>query len=138
MTSPQSFEKIASVVQRLVPQASALWLFGSAVRHQMQPDSDIDLAVALSAPLTIEEKWSLQTALTQQLGAEVDLLDFSRLPTIMQFQVLETGQLLYAKDPVATELYSAFVRTEYMDIQRWRQPMIAKLARELHPSLSRA
>lgn len=122
---------IAKAVHQVLPQARALWLFGSAARNEMRDDSDIDLAVTLPAPLTPLEKWQVQSQLAQLLGADIDLLDFGRLPTVMQYQVIETGQLLFATDPVATETYNAFVRSEYMDIQRWRQPMIAKLTQEL-------
>jgi predicted nucleotidyltransferase len=114
-----------------LPQANALWLFGSAARHELRADSDIDLAVTLPTALQSAEKLRVTTALSTALGRDVDLLDFSRLPTVMQFQVLETGQLLYTDNAVKTETYSAFVRTEYQHIQRWREPMIAQLTRDL-------
>lgn len=129
-TAPDS-ARITKLVQQELPQARALWLFGSAARGDMQDDSDIDLAVTLPEPLDAQEKWELQIRLGRQLGFDVDLLDFARLPTVMQLQIIETGQLLFAKDPLATEMYNAFVRTEYLDIQRWRQPMIVQLAADL-------
>lgn len=129
-TAPDS-ARITKLVQQELPQSRALWLFGSATRGDMQNDSDIDLAVTLPEPLDAQEKWELQIRLGRQLGFDVDLLDFARLPTIMQLQIIETGQLLFAKDPLATEMYNAFVRTEYLDIQRWRQPMIVQLAADL-------
>jgi uncharacterized protein len=131
MSTPPSSAQMVAAIHQVLPQANALWLFGSAARHELRADSDIDLAVTLPTALQSAEKLRVTTALSTALGRDVDLLDFSRLPTVMQFQVLETGQLLYTDDAVKTETYSAFVRTEYQHIQRWREPMIAQLTRDL-------
>lgn len=129
--APPSSAQVVAAIHQVLPQANALWLFGSAARNELRAHSDIDLAVILPNALQSTEKMHATAALSTALGRDVDLLDFSRLPTVMQFQVLETGQLLYTDDAVKTETYSAFIRTEYQHIQRWREPMIAQLTRDL-------
>lgn len=131
MKTAPSHDVIAQAVHHALPQARAAWLFGSAARGTFREDSDLDIAVDLPEPLPGPRRWHLSVQLATQLGCDVDLLDFRRLHTVMQFQVLSTGQLLFSRDPAATESYNGFVCTEYQNIQAWRQPMIAALAQRL-------
>jgi uncharacterized protein len=125
---------LIAAVRRILPHASALWLFGSATRHALQADSDLDIAVLLPEPLAGRDKLLAAEALADALGRDVDLLDFARLHTVMQVQILETGSLLFADEPAKLWAWCGRIRTEYLHIQRWRQPMIARLAEALVPS----
>lgn len=121
---------VAAVLDGL-PTASAVWLFGSAAKGHWRAGSDLDLAVQTSQTWSAADRLEAANRLSQQLGIEVDLLDFQRLDTVMQVQVLDTGRLLYARDPVALIQYAGFLHTEYQHIQRWRQPMMRTLADRL-------
>lgn len=123
---------VAAAVQQVLPRVQAAWLFGSAAEpERLRSDSDIDVAVWVDEPLNPAALWTAQQALAERLGRDVDVLDYLRLPTVMQVQVLTTGHLLFDHDPVRTSGYNGFVRTEYQHIQRWRQPMMAALAKRL-------
>jgi uncharacterized protein len=127
-------EALVAAVRTVLPCASALWLFGSAARQALRADSDVDLAVLLPEPLTGMDKIKKTQALADLLGRDVDLLDFARLHTVMQVQILETGTLLFADAPAKLWAWSGRIRTEYLHIQRWRQPMISHLTEALMPS----
>lgn len=131
MTTAPSADVITQAIGEVLPQARAAWLFGSGVGGSFHESSDLDIAVDLREPLYGVARWQLTTSLALRLGREVDLLDFRRLHTVMQFQVLSTGQLLFSRDMADTQSYGGFVRTEYQNIQTWRQPMIAALAKRL-------
>lgn len=137
-TAAPTAASLVQAIQSALPDAQAAWLFGSAVRGEMHAESDIDIAVWLPNAWTVNEKIAAYALLSDQLKAPVDLLDFRRLPTVMQVQILETGALLFSHHPAALEMYCARIRTEYLHIQRWRQPMIERLAAELsqHTPLS--
>lgn len=121
---------VAAVLDGL-PTASAVWLFGSAAKGHWRAGSDLDLAVQTGQAWSAADRLEAANRLSQHLGIEVDLLDFQRLDTVMQVQVLDTGRLLYARDPVALIQYTGFLHTEYQHIQRWRQPMMRALADRL-------
>lgn len=128
-------EALAQAIRSVLPQARAAWLFGSAARNALRDDSDIDLAVDLPHPLAGLEKREASERLAAQWSRDVDLLDFRRLHTVMQFQVLDTGRLIFAADPAALQQYNGFVFTEYQNIQRWRRPMMVQLAERLSQPL---
>lgn len=124
-------EAIAAAVVAVVPSATAVWLFGSAVNGRWHAGSDLDIAVQIPERWSPSERFEAAMALGARLNIDVDLLEFQRLDTVMQVQILETGRLLVAREPVALLQYEGFLRTEYQNIQRWRQPLVRALADRL-------
>ena len=131
MNQPPADATISKAVRELLPTASAAWLFGSAAKGRWTKDSDLDIAVDLPVALSSIERWELAQALADRLGAPVDLLDFRRLHTVMQVQILHSGRLLFATEPALTASYGGFVHTEYQHMQRWRLPLMQQLAQRL-------
>lgn len=123
--------QIAAALGRVLPQARAAWLFGSAVSGSMRHDSDLDIAVKLDLPLPPDSRRAAVNELQQLLATDVDLLDFTRLHTVMQHQILTTGRLLFDWTPERTLSYSGFVASEYQNIQSWRQPLMQQLTARL-------
>lgn len=124
-------DTIAAAVAGAVPSATAVWLFGSAAQGRWHAGSDLDLAVLAPQAWLPADRFKAAQDLGRRLGHDVDLLDFRRLDTVMQMQILGTGRKLLDRDPVATLQYEGFLRTEYQNIQRWRQPMMRGLADRL-------
>lgn len=124
---------VAAVVQ-CVPGATAAWLFGSAANGRWRAGSDLDIAVQTREDWLPADRFEAANALSERLGIDVDLLDFQRLDTVMQVQIIGTGRRLMARDPVALLQYEGFLHTEYQNIQRWRQPMMRALADRLSAS----
>jgi len=131
MQLPPSQDALAHAVREVLPQARAAWLFGSAAQGRFRPGSDLDIAVDVAQPVPVMERWDAAQRLARQFGVDVDLLDFRRISTVMQYQVLATGTLLFDRDPTATAVYAGFVLSEYQNIQQWRQPMVRQLARRM-------
>ncbi len=76
-----------------------LSLFGSVLRNDFSPDSDIDVLVAFSP----EAKWSLldlsrmQDELSSSLGRNVDLVDIKGLRNpFRRREILATKEVVYA------------------------------------------
>jgi len=126
-----SDQTIADAVLAVLPAATAVWLFGSAAKGRWRAGSDLDIAVQVPGKWSASERFDAAMALANRLSIDVDLLDFQRLDTVMQVQILQTGRLLMARDPVRLLQYEGFLRTEYQNIQRWRQPMMRALSDRL-------
>ena len=71
---------VLAVMTRLKPVlarqygVTRLALFGSAVRDEARPDSDIDIMVAFDGPATSERYFGVQFMLEDELGRSVDLV----------------------------------------------------------------
>jgi uncharacterized protein len=75
-----------------------LSLFGSAVRGEMRPDSDIDLLVEFlpEAEIDLVDYAGLMLELSALLGRKVDLVSKNGLKPLIRSSVLGEARLLYA------------------------------------------
>ena len=55
-------------------QVDSLGLFGSYVRGEQRPDSDLDVLVSFSRPPSLLKFMKLESFLTETLGVKVDLV----------------------------------------------------------------
>ena len=88
------------------PELSLLILYGSWSRGRQHAGSDIDLAVAGAAPLTVERRVELTLALQRTLQMEVDLVDLHTAYGVLLDQILDRGIVVLKRDP---SLYAAFL-----------------------------
>jgi predicted nucleotidyltransferase len=82
----------------LAYHVTSLWLFGSVLRADFHPESDIDILVEFDAGaqvglLTLA---GLQRELTRLLGRNVDLVPLRGLKPGVREGILTARQLLYA------------------------------------------
>jgi len=108
---------------------AALYAFGSRVAGTAGPQSDLDLAVLVPGyadPLTL---WHLAGELADVVGCPVDLLDLRAASTVMQYQVITTGQRLWG-DTLAAGLFECFVLSEKTALDTARAGLLADIAKE--------
>ncbi len=95
--SPSSRDHAAVAHLRGGPRP--LSLFGSALRDDFRPDSDLDLLVEFEpdASYSLFDLVALQDELKDLLGREVDLVEASALRNpFRRREILRTRRLLYA------------------------------------------
>lgn len=96
---------------RRVPNLLAIYAFGSWVQGTAGPQSDLDLAVLVAGYAQPLALWELSGDLADLAGCPVDLLDLRAASTVMQHQIITTGQRWWARDTQAA-LYEAAILSE--------------------------
>lgn len=96
---------------RRVPRLLAVYAFGSRVQGTAGPQSDLDLAVLVAGYADPLALWALSGDLADVAGCPVDLLDLRAASTVMQHQVITTGQRWWAGDAQAA-LYESAILSE--------------------------
>jgi len=103
MQSKKSYEasevdqRIRDVMARH-PSMVLVILFGSLAKGQVSGDSDLDIAVSNSAPLTAEEHLSLIEDLALAFGRPVDLIDLDQAHNPLLQQILTKGRKILCQD----------------------------------------
>lgn len=108
------------------PQTIAVYAFGSQVSGTAGRDSDLDLAVLVAGyadPLTL---WELASELADVCGCPVDLLDLRAASTVMQYQVITTGQRLWSTG-LDAGLFECYVLSEKTALDTARAPLMADI-----------
>ncbi|MGE0048917.1 MAG: nucleotidyltransferase domain-containing protein [Acidithiobacillus sp.] len=117
---------IMQTLQVRVPKLLAIYAFGSRISGTAGPDSDLDLAVLVAGyadPLTLFE---LAGNLSDVAGCAVDLLDLRAASTVLQYQILSTGQRWWTKDAQAA-LFEAAVLSEKTALDAARAGLLADI-----------
>jgi predicted nucleotidyltransferase len=121
--------EIVARLQSDITGLEAVYLFGSHAQGVAGPDSDLDLAVLVAAPIDAVALWDVAERLAAHLDCDVDLLDLRSASTVMQYQIVTTGRLLWARDAQAA-LYESFILSEKTALDSARAGLLADIARE--------
>ena len=92
-------------------------LFGSSALRGPDQARDVDVAVALSAPLSLLDLSALACELEAATGRDVDLVDLGEAPTLLRWQVLRYGRVILTRDRDACLSFQARVPIEHADLQ---------------------
>ena len=108
-------------IQDLIPilsrrkKIAAAYVFGSASTGRNRRGSDIDLAIVARKTVSGRERIRLETALSNLLKRDVDLVVFDQAATLLQHQILKYGRLIYETDPAERVRQEVRARAEYLD-----------------------
>jgi len=109
-------EKIKSYAIGRKAVIIAIYVFGSAATGKDRPGSDIDLAVMVAASaFSGMARVEMETALSNLLYRDVDLVVFGRTTTLLQHQILKYGRLIYEAAPRERILQEVGARRHYLD-----------------------
>ena len=121
--------QIVELLKLRVPGLLAVYVFGSQVLGNADASSDLDVAVLVSGyadPLLL---WQLAHELHDVAGCRVDLLDFRAASTVMQSQILLTGERWWAKD-VQAKLFEVAVLSDKTELDTARAGLIGDIYRQ--------
>lgn len=77
------------------PELELAILFGSHAQGKAQFASDIDLAIQMPKPLTVNQKMQLIETLTHEFGCPIDIIDLRATGVALQAEIVATGVLVY-------------------------------------------
>jgi predicted nucleotidyltransferase len=98
-------------------------LFGSVVRGATHAESDIDLGVLTSRPLTFNQRLKLWGALSPLFNIEVDLVVLNHANPVLAFEVASTGDLLFENKPNTWDNWKSFSFRQYWDTEKFRNDL---------------
>lgn len=94
MRTPQPLiEQLTQIVEKR-PEIQVAILFGSLAEGQGRPDSDLDLAIQMAKPISVEQKINLIGELATLFGRPVDLVDLRDIGQPLLGEILAKGTLI--------------------------------------------
>lgn len=97
-------------------EIAAVYLFGSLGTEFEHPQSDIDLGVVFTRPVTLSEELELDGALSLYIGHDrIDLVNLNRAPIALQFRALQEGIVVYEGDYIKNSNFIEYVIKTYPD-----------------------
>lgn len=117
---------IIQTLQTRLPHLLAIYAFGSRIAGTARPDSDLDLAVLVAGYAEPLALFDLAGELADVAGCAVDLLDLRAASTVMQHQILTTGERWWALDAQAA-LFEAAMLSEKTALDSARAELLADI-----------
>jgi uncharacterized protein len=114
MTPPMLIEKIRGYAIGL-KDVIAIYVFGSSATGKDRSGSDIDLAVMVAGDFPGMARVEMETALSNLLCMDVDLVVFGQSSPLLQHQILKYGRLVYEAAPRERIMQEVGARRQYLD-----------------------
>jgi len=96
-----------------LPDAWAVYVFGSFARGEEWPGSDLDLAVLLPAARRIENLLEVMSSVSARVHRDVDIVDLRRVSDVLRREVLVGGRALYLSEPNQVLAWEAGAMSQY-------------------------
>lgn len=122
-------ERIVAFLQAELAGLLGVWLFGSQANGHAGDHSDVDLAVLVAGKADPLQLWEIGQKLAAMADREVDLLDLRAASTVMQYQVVTEGRLLWQRDAQGI-LYESAILSDKTELDMARAGLLADIRRE--------
>ncbi len=119
---------VVQMLRARFTQTIAVYAFGSQVQGMANKGSDLDLAVLVAGYADPLALWHVAGSLADLVGSAVDLLDLRAASTVMQYQVITTGQRLWSAG-LQAGLFECYVLSEKTALETARAPLMADILR---------
>jgi predicted nucleotidyltransferase len=110
-------ERVLSAVRDSVlealPDAVAIYVYGSIARGDEGPGSDVDVAVLLPPQRRIDDPLGLMSAIAARVGRDVDVVDLRGASDTLRGEVLREGRTVFAADADAVLDWEASAMSRY-------------------------
>ncbi len=92
------FTAARDAILSALPDACAIYVYGSFARGEEWPNSDLDIAVLLPHGREMPDLLQLLADVSRQVGRDVDVVDLARVGDVLRREVLDQGLSIYVSD----------------------------------------
>lgn len=107
-----------------------VYLFGSRAAGAVHESSDFDIAVLAGEPIPVDLRWEIQQELAVILRSDVDLVDLRLASTVMRFQVVTTGVVVFESNATQRAEFEMTTLSMYTRFNEERREILEQVQRE--------
>jgi len=123
-------DALLEALDEALPEAEAVYLYGSRASGDARPGSDVDLAVLAPHPIASDRLARARERIAEQAGHDVDLVDLVRAPTVLRAQIVSTGRLVRDRHPAHRERFEIYVYSAYARLNEERRGILERIRAE--------
>jgi len=121
--------EIQKIIFQKIDFVEGVYLFGSFSTNNATPQSDLDLAVLASKPISPIQSFEIAQEIVQHVRREVDLIDLRNANTVMQFQIVYKGIRFVTQSFAVCEAFEDFVFKSYARLNEERMDILNDISR---------
>ena len=119
-----NYSMIASYCKKYVKDIEAVYVFGSQVAGYAHKDSDVDIAILCAGSFSEDVSWELSQGLAIVLNKDVDIVDLRQASTVMQWQIIRTGERIFCADEKQISFFETYVFSDYVRLNELRLDLL--------------
>lgn len=96
-----------------LPDAWAIYVYGSVARGEEWPQSDLDIAVLLPPEQDVPDVLQLIADVSARVARDVDVVNLRRAGDVLRREVLENGRAIYVAFPDRVLAWEASAMSRY-------------------------
>ena len=131
MNTQEIISRTTGFLQKKAPRLQGIYLFGSRAAGGHRDDSDIDIAMLLhplaARQMTGLQSFTLQCDLAVELDLSVDLINLRQVNTVMQMEIIHTGELIFCADAYACEEFEMLTLSFYQKLNEERADIMEQI-----------
>ncbi|WAM34950.1 type VII toxin-antitoxin system MntA family adenylyltransferase antitoxin [Caldicellulosiruptor morganii] len=125
-----NIEEVKKTIVEFLNEKISPWLvilFGSIIKENFRPDSDIDIAYFSDIDIDNYERFLIAQELANILNRDVDLIDLKKASAVFKTQIISTGEVIFCSDETRKMYF--FMRTykEYALLNEEREVVLKSL-----------
>lgn len=124
------FTAVREILLAALPEAWAIYVYGSLARGDEWPNSDLDVAVLLPPGQQIPDKLALMGKISRRIQRDVDLVNLRDAGLDLTREVLRDGEQLVVRRKAETLTWEAERMTDYAEFNPRRSEIIDAYMRE--------
>lgn len=101
------------------------YLFGSLVKREISPLSDIDIAVYLDERIPRNRQNEVHMTLLNELitilGDDIDLILMNSADLLMNFNIIKEGEIIYQRSETEKVMIESEIMDRYMDMRYYHK-----------------
>ena len=121
----RTIEKACNVLATALPDAWAIYVYGSFARGDEWPDSDLDLAVLQAHGVGVADKLGLIAEVSRHVGRDVDIVNLREAGLDLAHEVLREGRPLLVRRESDVLGWEAERMTDYAEFNPRRADILA-------------
>lgn len=124
-------DRVASTLATTFEGLRFAYVFGSAARGELRPDSDYDVALDVGRALEPAEILELSGQLESIVTRRVDVVDLLSAGPVLKMQILSSGHLIVCRDQRALADFQMYTPSQYEDWKYLSRPLEEALIRRI-------
>lgn len=125
-----SIEPVVDLLRSEVADLQVVYLFGSTASGNQGFDSDVDLAFLAGSKFKPSSYYDLLVKASSVFSQRLDLIELRTASTVLQYQVLESGRVIYESDPSLTARFEVTVLAMYCALNEERRDLIETIRQQ--------
>jgi uncharacterized protein len=121
---PELLNQACELLNKKIEGLIAVYLFGSQLNNLSNQESDVDLAILASHKLIHLDRHSREQECAQLLGKNVDLIDLLNTDTVLAYQIVLEGKVIFLKKKLECDLFENRIMSQYCNLNEERKEIL--------------